>query len=113
MIKKIFIYIVLIILTASCKDFRNEGPQNAFKKDLARASPDFQQGWSDGCEVGRATGDDTFYRMFVSNNKVDGWKMAQSQDYKVAWSYGFWYCYRDDHIDQKSTPFKSFFGGFQ
>lgn len=111
MIRILFTAIILFNVS-SCH--RIEGPQGEFKDDLAtKASPDFKKGWDDGCSVGRSTGANSFYRMFVKNNQVDGWKMASSPDYKIAWSYGFWFCYRDDHIDQKSTPYRSFFGGFQ
>jgi hypothetical protein len=112
MIFRLFITIIIITLSNSC-DIRREGPQKEFKKELANASPDFREGWTSGCEVGNATGGKTFYRMFAKNNKIDGWKMANSQDYKIAWTYGFWFCYRDDHVDQKSTGVKSFFGGMQ
>ncbi len=112
MIIKVFINIILILFISSCA-YRWEGPHKEFKEDLAEASPDFREGWYDGCEVGRATGGGTYYRMFAKNNKVNGWKMANSLDYKIAWSYGFWFCYRDDHIDQKEGPFKQFFYGMQ
>ncbi len=97
----------------SCKDGRINGPQNSFKKELAKASPDFRDGWNDGCETGRASVDNDYYRMFIKNNKIDGWRIASSEDYQVAWNYGFWYCYRDDYVDQKTPSFRSFFGGFQ
>jgi len=112
MILRIFINIIILLTISSCA-YRWEGPQKEFKDDLKRSSPDFQEGWAHGCEVGRATGGKTWYRMFVKNNKVDGWKLSNSNDYNVAWLYSFWFCYRDDHVDHKSTAFKSFFGGMQ
>ena len=107
------ILLIIVILFLSSCAYRWEGPQKEFKDDLKDASPDFRQGWYDGCEVGRATGGKTYYRMFAKNNKIDGWKMSNSQDYQIAWTYGFWFCYRDDHIDHKSTGFGSFLRGFQ
>jgi hypothetical protein len=108
---KLIINIILILFISSCS--RVEGPHREFKEDLAEATPDFRDGWNHGCEVGRATGGKSFYRMFAKNNKIDGWKMSNSTDYQIAWNYGYWFCYRDDHVDQKSTSFRSFFGGFQ
>ena len=90
---------------------RMGGPHTKFKKELENASPDFQQGWHDGCETGRHGGGNTFYKAFTKSNKVDGYKIAESHDYSVAWSSGWWYCYRDDYIDQKVAPFEYFFGG--
>ena len=110
---RLFFILSMLFVVTACPSWRIEGPQRDFKQDLAGSSPDFQKGWIDGCEVGRASGDNSFYRMAVKNNKVDGWKMANSLDYQTAWNYSFWYCYRDDHIDQKTTPFRSFFGGMQ
>lgn len=110
------INIIILLTISSCNNLelgRWEGPHKEFKEELAEASDDFREGWYDGCEVGRASGGKTFYRMFAKNNKVNGWKMSSSQDYQIAWTYGFWFCYRDDHIDMKSTGFRSFFGGFQ
>lgn len=108
-----FQYLIFFLSLLAISSCRIEGPQRDFKEDLATASPDFQQGWTDGCEVGRATGGNAFYRSFINNNKIDGWKLTNSPDYQIAWNYSFWYCYRDDHIDQKSSPTKAFFGGMQ
>lgn len=112
MVKKIIFYIIILSIVTSC-NYRRSGPHKDFQAELAGASPDFSQGWKDGCEVGQAAGSDIYYKMFLKNNKVDGWKMANSSDYKTAWNFAFWYCYRNDYIDQKSPPFRSFFSGMQ
>ncbi len=75
------------------------------------ASTEFKQGWEDGCEVGMSAGSNTFYKMFYRNNASDGYKMTSSADYKTAWGNAFWYCYRYDHIKQKSSIWGSFFKG--
>ncbi len=76
-------------------------------------SNEFKQGWEDGCEVGMSGGSNTFYKAFYQNNKVDGYKMATSKDYKTSWSAGFWYCYRHDHIKQKSSIWGSVLTGYK
>ena len=117
--KKLLIFKILavIVLTVSaCSKGhtpRMEGPQTSFKSELKRSSPDFQQGWKDGCEVGSDSGTKSFYKLFTRINKVDGYKMASSPDYKTAWNYAFWYCYRDDYVDHKSTGYGSFLRGWQ
>ena len=117
----------MIIVLQSCE---NQGPKigrlfpnrpsKEFKKELrgADVSPDFKQGWEDGCEVGMAGGANNFYRMFYKNNKLDGFKMTQSGDYANGWSNAFWYCYRVD--DTKigasaggGTLWSSMFGGYR
>jgi len=86
----------------------------AFKKELADASPDFQRGWADGCEVGIANGSvNTFYQMFYRNNAVDGYAKANSADYRTAWGDAFWYCARYTYIKQKSSIWGSYFGGYK
>ena len=83
-----------------------------FKDALKDSTPDFRQGWYDGCETGMHSGDNSFYKMFSKSNKQDGWKMVDSPDYKVAWNYAYWYCYRSQYIDQKEGVWGSFFGIF-
>ena len=75
------------------------------------ASVEFKKGWEDGCEVGMSAGSNTFYKMFYRSNAVDGYKMTSSSDYKTAWGNAFWYCYRYDHIKQKSSVWGSVFKG--
>ena len=89
-----------------------ERPTHKMDSSLVNASPEFQQGWHDGCETGMASGSNTFYKMFYRNNKVDGYKMAGSPEYKVAWGNAYWYCYRYDYVKQKSPIFRSMFSGF-
>jgi hypothetical protein len=89
-----------------------ERPNRTMKIDES-ASPEFKQGWKDGCEIGMSSGSNTFYKMFYRNNAVDGYKMTSSSDYKTAWGNAFWYCYRYDHIKQNSSIWGSTFSGYQ
>ena len=76
------------------------------------ASPDFKQGWADGCEVGMSSGSNTFYKMFYASNQADGFKMANSIDYRTAWGNAFWFCYRATYVKQKSSIWGSILGGY-
>jgi hypothetical protein len=111
---KIIIIILLSQVLGSCKIFRPsfKEPSKYFKKDLKDASPDFKQGWADGCETGMSGGGNSFQQTMYKVNKQDGYKFSYSPDYKVAWNYAFWFCYRADYVDQKSTPFSSMFKGY-
>jgi len=105
--------LLILMITSSCEHFRPgwKAPSNFFQENLKEASPDFRQGWEDGCEVGMSAGSNSFNQMFYESNRQDGFKMAYSPDYKLAWGNGFWFCYRTDYIDQKSTPSGSVFKG--
>ena len=114
-----FIFLLLLILSlSSCSRsiarIFPERPDRSFKFD-DDVSVEFKQGWEDGCEVGMADGSNAFYQMFYRNNKVDGYKMAGSGDYKTAWSQAFWFCYRHDYVKQKEGTkiWSSMFGGYK
>jgi hypothetical protein len=100
-----------ILLIFSCVRLPSKAPSKFYQDDLKNASPDFKQGWEDGCETGMAGGSNNFYQNFYKVNKQDGYKFTYSPDYKAAWGNAFWFCYRSDYVDQKSTPMKSVFGG--
>lgn len=117
---KIFrpIFSILILCTiSSCQsyvaEYLPERPTHKMDDSLTNASPEFIQGWRDGCETGMSAGSNGFYKIFYRNNKVDGYKIAGSPDYKTAWSNSFWYCYRHDYVKQKSKIWSSIFGGVQ
>lgn len=112
-----FIVLVLSLLASSCNSkiaviFPNR-PGNEFDESLAEASVEFEQGWRDGCEVGASGGSNTFYKMFYKNNVSDGYKIANSRDYKSAWGNAFWYCYRHDFIKQDKSIWAAVFGGYK
>jgi hypothetical protein len=113
------ITMVLVLLAAdSCQRrvadalFRGR-PNKEFMKSFADASPEFRQGWDNGCEVGMAGGSASFYKMFYRNDAIDGYKMTSSTDYKTAWGNAFWYCYRYDAVKQQSTIWGTIFGGYK
>lgn len=88
-------------------------PSDSYAKELAGASPEFRQGWADGCETGMSAGSNAFYRMYYKSNKADGYKMFDSADYKAAWGNSFWYCYRKDEVKLGGTIHGSMFKGLQ
>ena len=116
-VKKITILFFLLVIFSCQKwvgDLLPERPNNEEIFNKEEASPEFRQGWEDGCEVGMAGGSNTFYQMFYRNNKVDGYKMAGSSDYQNGWGTAFWYCYRRDWVKQKNTAiWSATFGGYR
>lgn len=82
-------------------------------EQLDDASPEFRAGWADGCETGISSGGNTFYKSFYQSNKIDGYRMSGSQDYRDAWEFAFWYCFRSTYIRQKSSVWGSIFKGYR
>ncbi len=123
--KKIFLIFIITIAafaTSSCNKsiakIFPERPNNELsgkKNPLLdkNVSPEFKQGWADGCEAGMGSGSNTFYQMFYDSNKADGYKMMASSDYRTGWSAAFWYCHRLDFIKQQSSIWGSLFGGYR
>jgi hypothetical protein len=113
LLSKIAILTIILPLLTSCgvKAFRFPNTTDHFKSDLAKADPDFKLGWDHGCETGASSGSNQFYKIFYKSNKQDGWKMASSPTYKNAWNYGYWYCMREEYVDQNVTMWGSIFGG--
>ncbi len=107
----------LCFLIFSCSDnFKKNMPNIAYSQMrdvVSRANPDFQQGWDDGCTVGTAAGGNSFYKAIFKSNKVDGYKITESADYKGAWNFAFWYCYRYQFIKNNSSLWGSFLGGYR
>lgn len=115
--KLIFSFLLILSLSSCQRSIANifpERPDDNFKFD-DEVSPDFRQGWKDGCETGMISGSNTFYQMFYRNNAIDGYKMTASSDYSTAWNQAFWYCYRHDYVKQKDGTkiWSSMFGGYR
>jgi len=110
------VIIFILTITTSCSLESVRPTKNAsrnFKDSIAKGSPDFQQGWKDGCETGMSAATNTFYQIFYTNNKIDGWKITSSPDYKTAWNTALWFCIHSDYVDAKSSIYGSFFKGYQ
>lgn len=116
---KKYLFLVFLLVTffttSSCArwvaNFLPERPDSAIKfgDDV---SPDFKQGWHDGCESGMSAGN-SFYTSFYRNNTIDGYKITSSPEYKQAWYNSYWFCYRSDFVKQKSSIWGGAFSGFQ
>ncbi len=107
---KVTLILLINSTTSSCRPNYVE-PTRFFKKDLESASPDFKQGWEDGCKNGMSGGNNSFQQWFYKNNRQDGYKFTYSPDYKIAWQRSYWVCYRADFVNQRKSTFKSIFGG--
>lgn len=91
----------------------NELPKDQDPMRSDDTSPEFKQGWADGCEVGMSTATNTFYKLFYDTNKADGYKMMNSSDYRAAWTAAFWYCHRVDYVKNSSSVWGSMLGGYR
>ena len=112
-----FFFLISTQLVSGCnreiaRIFPNR-PDTEFAEELKTASPEFRQGWQDGCEVGMSAGSNTFYKMFYRNNAIDGFKFSGNNDYRDSWVNAFWYCYRNMYVRHKSSIYSSFFGGIR
>jgi len=119
-LKQIFMLccmIFVLLAEGSCgrkmQKFLPHMPGTKNEEDLRDASPEFRAGWKDGCETGTASGSSNFYKMFYQSNKVDGYRMSGSQDYRDAWEPAFWFCYRASYIRSKSSIWSAIFKGYR
>ena len=110
--KLMLIFLLLSSCARSISNYLPVRPDDAVEID-GDASDDFKQGWKDGCETGMSAGSNTFYKSFYRNNATDGWKIANSPDYKTAWDNSFWFCYRHDYFKQKISIWGSVFSGYR
>jgi hypothetical protein len=116
-LKKILIITFFISLLSGCyAGSQKMMPALADKEMLDetdKTTDEYRSGWKDGCEVGISSGGNTFYKMFYRNNKIDGYRMSSSPEYRDAWDSSFWYCYRSTYIRQKSSVWGSIMKGFR
>ena len=116
MVHTSFLLLTLALLSScstSLAKYLPDRPDKQFKESMKDSSPEFAQGWKDGCEVGMSSSSNTFYKMFYRNNAIDGYKMGSSSDYSTAWGNAFWYCMRSDSIKHGSSTWGSVFGGYK
>lgn len=59
------------------------------KDETDKTTEEYRAGWKDGCEVGISGASNTFYKMFYRNNKIDGYRMSSSPEYRDAWDNSF------------------------
>lgn len=87
---RIFILLILAVLTAGCGVFDNPG--RVAKKDMPKnAPPDYKKGWGDGCESGLGSAyTNSWYKTFHSYHK--DLRLLNNQLYVVGWDDGNRYC---------------------
>ena len=112
-----WLFFACLTISSSCTSkMQNMLPamaNNKLSDELDSTSEEYRAGWKDGCETGISGGANTFYKMFYRNNKVDGYRLSNSPDYRDAWDYGFWYCFRSTYIRQKSSIWGSIMKGYR
>ncbi|NBX52241.1 MAG: hypothetical protein EBT63_01125 [Proteobacteria bacterium] len=115
--KKSIIFLIFFLILPSCSSkvqkYLPALADRDAKKELEDTSSEYRLGWQDGCETGISDGSNTFYKMFYRNNKVDGYLVSNSPDYRDAWDLAFWYCFRNTYIRQKSSMWSSIMKGFR
>lgn len=88
-------------------------PDKQLLDETDKTTEEARIGWKDGCETGISGASNTFYKMFYRSNKIDGYRMSSSPEYRTSWDSAFWYCYRSAYIRQKSSIWGSVMKGFR
>jgi hypothetical protein len=114
---KFLIILFSTLLISSCasgtKKFLPSMVDKELRDETDKTTEEYRVGWKDGCEVGISGASNTFYKMFYRNNKIDGYRMSSSPEYRDAWDSAFWYCFRSTYIRQKSSLWSSIMKGFR
>jgi len=115
--KESIIFLILLLTLPNCSSKMQKSlpalADRDVKQELDDTTGEYRLGWQDGCETGISGGSNTFYKMFYRNNKIDGYLIANSSDYRDAWDLAFWYCFRSTYIRQKSSIWGSIMKGFR
>ncbi len=109
----LFLAFLLTSCTSRAQKFLPSMVDKELKDETDKTTEEYRIGWKDGCEVGISGASNTFYKMFYRNNKIDGYRMSSSPEYRDAWDNAFWYCYRSTYIRQKSSVWSSIMKGFR
>jgi len=109
----IFTIVILTSCTSRAQKFLPSMADKELKDETDKTTEEYRTGWKDGCEVGISGASNTFYKMFYRNNKIDGYRMSSSPEYRDAWDSAFWYCYRSTYVRQKSSIWSSIMKGFR
>lgn len=92
---KIFLVILSIVLLASCNhtpDGQISWQPNSLDLTPPPGSPEYQQGWSDGCESGANAYANSVYKIFGAFKfKLDP-RLRSNKAYYQVWKDAFIYC---------------------
>ena len=111
---KINYYFLLFFLLFGCYDAKFLAIRAADKrmpKSFANATKDQREGWKYGCESGIAAGGREFHKVLYRPNQIDGYKFANSEEYRNAWNFAFNYCMYYHYHRAKEPAFKTFAKG--
>ena len=111
---KINFIILLSFLLFGCYDAKFLAVRAADKKmpkSFANATKDQQEGWKYGCESGIAAGGTHFHKALYRPNQINGYKFANSEEYRTAWNLAFNYCMYYHYHRSKFHMFNTFTKG--
>ena len=106
--------VLLSFLLFGCYDAKFLALKAADKKmpkSFANATKDQQEGWKYGCESGISAGGTHFHKALYRPNQINGYKFANSEEYRTAWNLAFNYCMYYHYHRAKINPFTPFTKG--
>jgi len=111
---KISFIVLLSFLLFGCYDAKFLAVRAADKKmpkSFANATKDQQEGWKYGCESGISAGGTQFHKALYRPNQINGYKFANSEEYRTAWNTAFNYCMYYHYHRAKQNAFNPFTKG--
>jgi hypothetical protein len=111
---KISFIVLLSFLLFGCYNAKFLAVRAADKrmpKSFANATKDQQEGWKYGCESGIAAGGTQFHKALYRPNQINGYKFANSEEYRTSWNLAFNYCMYYHYHRAKIHPFTPFIKG--
>ena len=106
--------VLLSFLLFGCYDAKFLAVRAADKrmpKSFANATKDQQEGWKYGCESGISAGGTHFHKALYQPNQINGYKFANSEEYRTSWNLAFNYCMYYHYHRAKIHPFTPFTKG--
>jgi len=88
---KKYLMLLMILTLAGCNSFDSDMPYKpGLMPELPKGSPEFTQGWRDGCQTGLAVGGGDIYKSFYSWKRTP--EFEKNDKYLKAWKDGYEYC---------------------
>lgn len=109
-IKRIIVVLSVVAVTfgfSACTEGKPDFTHAAnFNVDPPPGPPEYQQGWKDGCETGRAAYANHFYKMFLDFKQDED--LSQNPIYYQVWKDAYLYCWY-----QTETGYNHGWGNFR